>query len=474
VVGTGVAEFKLLVLATSQKQSLEHLLLQLMLLGSLPACVRRSIPSGRPCNAPLLPNELWIHILEVASRPTIIIGDESYSPDEIERCAKTRVSYETAELARQSFRRNKTRLRAVCWLWRQLVDSIVEREWVLDVCNSEPSRKRLEETDHGDLHGYRLIPRLNVLFSSATPVILNHVHPVSSLTLAILPKTKGHELPSFDRLSSVIHHPTSLRSLYLTLGEIQQMPDCLLDPIAQPDIHLLTLSLKTSSTEILKTNLAFLYLTTLCIHVEGDRLQTDLRQASWTLPSLINLSLEFTIPIKRTLQTNFISRLIADHSRQLCSIRLISSHNGGLDTSALSFWATFQRLEVIATDFSSLFYDKEGTPLSKQDMYAALQTAWPICPSFRHLIQNGNVCPSEFVSGLKRAIRHCPNLDTVSLAPASGHLFGKPSPFWNFWKLPQEEYTAIRKLEKICRSRGVRILDAEGSEMKDIMKENGF
>jgi hypothetical protein len=353
-----------------------------------------------------------------------------------------------------------------------LVDSIVEKEWVLYMCDAEPSMKRLENTNDETLDECKLIPRLDALFSSASPVKLSHYYPVSSFTLAILPKTKGHERPSLDALSSVIPHPSSLRSFHLTLGDMHELPDSLLDPLAHPDIHLLTLSLKTSTAKILKSGLTFPHLTTLCIHLADDRMYPD--TADWILPSLINLSLEFTLPPRGTPKEDFVSFLLSGHSRQLRSLRLISLHNAGFDTSSLPFWTALPKLEVLATDFSSFLYDKSGKPVPKQDMRAVLQKVWSTTLSLRHLIQNGNTCPSKFIGGLKRVIEHCPKLEVVSLSPASGYLFGKPSRFWSFWKLPQEEYAATRKLEKICRSRGLRILDAEGSEMKDVMKENGF
>jgi len=442
-----------------------------MLLNSIPAYIKRGIPSGKPRSAPLLPNELWLRILEIVSRPTVIIGDDYYSPDDIEICAKTRMLHETAHRARSLFRKNRRHLRAVCRLWRHLVDSIIEEEWSIDACNLENTMERLEDSDSWTVQRERPLSRLNMLFLSAFPIVLSHFRPVSSFTLVVATKTKGDERPTLDSLSSIIPCLTSLRSLHLTLGNIQRLPGNLFDQIAHPNVYLLTLSLKTSIADVFTSDLTFPHLTTLCFHIANEGVTETSRQTSWILPSLINLSLEFAILIKGTPKASFISRLLVHHSSQLRSLRLISPHNTGLDTSSPAFWAAYPKLEVLATDFSSFLYDQTGQPLQKGEIDSVLQKAWSESLPLRHLIQNGNPSPSVFIGGLKRAIGHCSKLDTISLAPKGGHLFGKPSRFWTYWKLPQEERVAVRKLEKLCRSRGVRILDEEGWEMEDIIKE---
>jgi hypothetical protein len=129
---------------------------------------------------------------------------------------------------------------------------------------------------------------------------------------------------------------------------------------------------------------------------------------------------------------------------------MIGVRCSGLYMPSLSFWACLTRLKVFAIVFSLLLLDKPG----------ATPRTWPAPPSLRHPIENGGTLPSVFVPKLIQAIDCFPNHDTLSLYHTAGALSHRG--------YGQEEKVAITNLAVFYASQGVRIPNAEGSEIRDI------
>ncbi|KIM25783.1 hypothetical protein M408DRAFT_204139 [Serendipita vermifera MAFF 305830] len=404
---------------------------------------------------PRLPNELWMNVLEIASYPGIIIGDEACPPDEIERFIIMRGQDQGAAAAGHLFQKTKKRLGAVCRLWRQLVDAIIWKEWIIDLSSAPESIKRLEKMTGPT---QKPVSRLNVRFSDGGDIKLVHCPPVSSLTIAIHP-ARVWGRTTLDTLASILHHPTVLRSLHLTLTALPDTNPDFLSPLASPDVPLLTLSLKISDVRIFHPTLTFPYITTFSIQtMHSGRDPGAARPTSWNLPSLINLSIQCPIGILDPQMETFISHLFV---KQLRGLRMVWPHSAGIDTSLPGFWRGLPKLEVLSTEFAALFYDRGGKTLPPHALNDLLRRILPSNLRLRHLIQNGYSRPVEFVPGILEILKHCSKPDTISLSPATGNLA---------FNSDEEQRLAIGELQTICRSRGIRILDAEGVEIREMSK----
>ena len=261
---------------------------------------------------------------------------------------------------------------------------------------------------------------------------------------------------SLEVLSSIVPHPQSLRSIHLALARIQYLNPSLLRPLA--DASLLTLSLKTSDYSIFRSSLTFPHLITLSIELKSTLTpSTEGPRAVWNLPSLTNLSIRCRTVIQDTATIDFISHLLV---RQLKALRMKRPRYAGINTSLRTFWSEFAQLQALATNFPTIFQNGQGQGIPIHELHRSLRRIWPGGIPLRHFIQNGTNEPEAALPSLIKFIEHCPSLETVSLSPPEGYKF------WDLYKHSK----AARRLEKICRSRGVRLLDAEGLDIKMIVK----
>ncbi|CAG8714290.1 16473_t:CDS:1, partial [Acaulospora colombiana] len=207
------------------------------------------VEKGDPQPLPSLPVEVWLIILQMALRPSIVV-DAEFEPFEIDlvRTYLDRTSRRSERAAQEIVSRNKRALRAVCRSWKKLVDTI-EAMWAWDVTCCEDAPPVITDP-------YRC-PRLNQYHQLPLGAQINggYTYPVSTLMMEINFHDYHHLGPiHMTSLKEVVSFPNHLRVLILQLECCKASGDVLRD-IEVMRIPLTTLGLRIDSIDIFQTSL---------------------------------------------------------------------------------------------------------------------------------------------------------------------------------------------------------------------------
>ncbi|PVG01659.1 hypothetical protein CPB86DRAFT_812289 [Serendipita vermifera] len=178
---------------------------------------------GRLKTLPSLPLEIWLIIIQMALRPSLVV-DAEFEPYEIEQACVYLDSWSKAseKAAQTMVSSSKRNLRRVCRLWKELVDSIdtSEDKWTWNMS----SRVGVLPTDP---HQYTRVDQYHYYDSGSQ--ISRYMHPVSALMLTI-GEYYDEEQPIPIRkieLKAFISFPEHLRVLNLQFAQCRTPKDTL-------------------------------------------------------------------------------------------------------------------------------------------------------------------------------------------------------------------------------------------------------
>jgi hypothetical protein len=406
---------------------------------------------------PNLPIEIWLIILQMVIRPSLII-DLDFLPFEIERAQLCLNAIHGGErAAQQMVWKSKCRLRAVCHTWKEMVDHLdLPSHWVRNV----PYRKGIPPPSthqHQRLIQYQSLPfgsRINGAYS----------HPVSNLSVVVDVCDFIYRGPLYaTSLAEFTSFPGHLRVLNLHLYECRASKDVLKD-IEAGQIPLTTLGLTVRWTDILQTSLEIPTLTSLFMTIPrfDETLWSEHpSHFQWRFPNLRNLS--WTESRQDGLHNLYNGHplflgILRDHFDLIASLRMFPMSRETVNVESLLCWSKMAKLQALAVNFAQM--EENELKFDTKNSMTAVKS-----DSVRYLVNldAALVNPHKVVDGLEKAIDLCNKLQVVNLTGPpeiykrdgwKNFLRSRPYHWW--------DTGAIQRLQKLCNKCCIRGTCEEG------------
>jgi hypothetical protein len=431
---------------------------------------------------PVLPFELWCEILEWVIRPEFVV-DLTFEPPEIDRAYRSLMNpyQRNSQFARKIARQNRNNLRMVCRTWKDFVDRLKEREWVLELYDSNgplpgphssfwKSQKTSLKPNSPPIDTHQC-SRLDLVYldNTNTEFSVRYSHPVSTLSISISSSMfylgdSGH----ISSLKKLVAFPGYLNALCIRVCELDISGDIAHEfQSSLSGLTLLCLCVKNES--ILQTPLEIPALVTLFLEV--PQYESEI-YSSWVLPSLRNLSLstKYDSPHENPPENNpFFLKLLEEHFNTIQSLRMFPMIPRVSDRYSPLCWVCMPRLQVLATDFDlsmNPFPQITHRDNTESDI-SRNQGTFNLSSSVRHLIQiTGAGDPRPQVAGIPGYIHACQRLETVSVATSHSQcirLMYGPSPSGCIAGTLRRLAQQLRSLKDLCDTRCIQLMDREGS-----------
>jgi hypothetical protein len=359
---------------------------------------------------PSLPAELWLVILELAIRPSIIL-DLKFDPCQIELAYKCLVwdSHGNQSAAEKMARKAGRPLRAVCSLWKRIIDQIyLFMSWIVGETGCWPDAPyEFTITDT------KKCIRLNRMITGCgpSPVKVQCSHPIPTLSLFVYGNNQGH----VESLEDIAPFPTELNVLSLRLNNVC-VPANILKEIQVNLVALTTLQLYLH-TNIITECLEFPDVITLflsIIHIEGVPENLEVSEIRWKFPKIQNLALTDYIRetwdrVEAYVEINpFFFVLLQDHIDSIQSLRIEPTVKEIVDVESPICWLKMKKLSALAANFCQPVF--RAIP-GEERVYR-----WK-SSSVRHLIQIAlNIGGDDRGDKIRYFIESCPYLETLSLS----------------------------------------------------------
>ncbi|PVF92758.1 hypothetical protein CPB86DRAFT_790823 [Serendipita vermifera] len=404
---------------------------------------------------PRLPNEIWLIILEFAIRPTMVteLEFEPYQIDQAYKCLSCRSHGDQRAAERMTFKAGNP-LRAVCALWRDIIDQLeIDSPWVLDDPSYRPDiQSNQSSSTYGDTvintENHIRMNRLIIPEEETLQIQMKYSHPLTTLALSV--DDKGHLAARLGSVHDITSFPAELRVLSLYL-DIHAIPYSFFKELQMSLTSLTTLRLWLYPG-VITESLEFPTVITLCIGILKPRLLTSpiiLSALQWTLPVLRNLSLTDhnrsadQNTRRRTGVTPFFLKLLQTHFDIIQSLRIEPTMNEIFDVASTICWLKLPRLNTLAADFDfTLIPAKHNQELKSNSVLHLIQTV-------------KNIHSSEDGSRIRYFIRSCPQLETLSL------------PFRR--SKNRNIYMSYGRITRIygeaCQEYNIKLLDEEGTAL---------
>ncbi|PVF92330.1 hypothetical protein CPB86DRAFT_842051 [Serendipita vermifera] len=348
---------------------------------------------SREHRVPTLPLEIWFIILELAICPNIIV-DAEFEPHQIEvlhdyltwhandnQLAAVRMAY-----------RARDRLRAVCSLWKNIVEEIKIKPLVLEFSHSWWDQKlheiRFDSSIFNPAMDTRVYSRMNLLCTVDiySRIQVRQTHPISVLSLTISAEEPAHAC--ITGIGDVISFPEDLKVFNLSL-EGHTLPVNFLKEMELKLSSLTTLGVSLEG-RMLDTAIELPHLVTLRIGIISSAPSnlTPLRDIRWTLPALRHLLLEDTGLDTKFRKTNvFFFGLLQDYLALIRTLSLEPMTEEVVDVNSPICWMKMSQLGTLATDF---YLPRPMHPKYGNRLFG------PHSTSVRYLVQTHYVSCTEF------------------------------------------------------------------------------
>jgi hypothetical protein len=359
---------------------------------------------------PSLPAELWLMILELAIRPSVIL-DLKFDPYQIELAYKCLVwdSHGNQSAAEKMARKAGRPLRAVCSLWKKIIDQIyLFMSWIVGETGCWP-----DAPYDFTITDTKKCIRLNRMITSCgpSPVKVQCSHPIPTLSLFVYGNNQGR----VESLEDITPFPTELKVLSLRLNRVL-VPENILKELQVNLVALTTLQLYLH-TNVITECLEFPSVTTLflsIIHIEGVTENLEVSDVRWKFPKIQNLALtdyirEVWDRVEAYVEINpFFFVLLQDHLDSIQSLRIEPTVKEIVDVESPICWLKMKKLNALAANFCQPVF--QGIP-DEERVYR-----WK-SSSIRHLIQTAlNIGGEDRGDKIRYFIESCPYLETISLS----------------------------------------------------------
>jgi hypothetical protein len=370
-----------------------------------------SAPS-RPC-LPALPAEIWLIILELAIRPSLIT-DLEFEPSQIDLGLKCLAweSYSNKDATEKSTIKASRSFRSVCSLWKDLVDRIdLITPWVLDdhLYWPSPAASSHKSLPTNTKNYIRLNRAITVVGRGDNGIKFRYSHPIPTFSLTF--HCDMSTQACLASLHDIVSFPNSLRVFNLYINGVQLEKGVLKE--IQTNLQVLTTLrlclpayLITESLEL--PNVVSLFLSILRSGTVSVR--TNLSTLRWKLPNLRNLLLEdhrlFPDLWKPIKTEPFFYELIHSHIDSIQSLCISPITEDITDIDSPISWLRMTRLKALAANF-------DHARIAVEDKL----TFGPQSTSVRYLIQTRtNVRTLDFREKMRYFIDACPHLVAVTLS----------------------------------------------------------
>jgi hypothetical protein len=369
----------------------------------------------RPASVPSLPTELWLDILEIAIRPSIIL-DLEFDPGQIELAYKCLVweSHGNQRAAAKMALRTSRTLGAVCSVWRSLIEQIdIVMPWVVEETRCWPDAGQLHKSAHDGFltTDTQIFTRLNrkIILNGQDFERIRYSHPLPTLSLSIV----GANQEPMIALENITPFPTKLKVLSLHLNKRQVTCQILKEmEMGLSALTTLRLCLQASAVrEFLEFPTVVTFFLSIT-HVGIDPETSSLSYIRWKFPMLQNLAL--TDYIKTTgkwlsIKMNpFFFETLQAHIDSIRSLRIEPMTKEIVDPTSPICWLRMKKLKALAANFSE---PTIPTTLSYNKLYG-----WK-SNSVRYLIQTRTQMNDwDHGDTIRYFMGSCPHLESLSIS----------------------------------------------------------
>ncbi|PVF92331.1 hypothetical protein CPB86DRAFT_791269 [Serendipita vermifera] len=395
-----------------------------------------------------LPTEIWLIVLELAIRPVMITNLE-FEPFQIDLAYKclTSAGYGDKRAAKQMALKTSQSLRAVCSLWKIIVDEIYNstiwvyddpRHWPdLESKHTSPSYK----TRPTNTRKYLRLNRTIMLGEGDSSLKMQYSHPIPTLSLSV--HGDGDAKAGLSSLPDIVSFPAHLKVLSLHLNGFS-VSNGILKEISSSLTMLTTLRLCVHA-RLITESLEFPKVITFYLSFLSSNMIPKFTASSdiqWEFPMLRNLALADRTS-DRSYSTNmhpFFFRLLKNHIDLIESLRIDPMTRNIFDIGSPTCWLKFSRLNTLATNFDLI---RTPDKSSYQEISRQRST------SIQHLVQTTPYLTSlDSGKKLRYFLRACPRLETVTLA---------------IKKTSGAHWSIVKAYGGVCKEHNVKFLDENGA-----------
>jgi hypothetical protein len=378
--------------------------------------IRPNFKLGKGQNLPNLPYEIWIIIFEMVIYSNIMVQME-FEPLQIEAgfACLTNRSLCSKQAAQETALDVRKALRMVCVSWKQMIDSVeLNDRWVVEHGCIESNDPTPANT--------RNCSRLNIsypIFPKSSQLPFRWTHPIPTVSLRISARGPSN-LRFATSLLNLLSFPGHIRALDLEFG-ILEVPKEVLKDLQVVSVQLITLCLTLWKVNILQISLTIPTLVSLFLSI--PMYDDHPPSCQWVFPALRNLSLyenQHYDPqfILRSTNSFFVD-LLKNNLQYIESLLIFPMTQQIFRQDSSLCWIRMPRLQVLATNFGWIDIISSFKELTIKREPSILKST-----SIRHLIQLQMyaVEPHQVVSGLKRYLLACNQLEDITLVNPSDEL----------------------------------------------------